>query len=298
MSKISPQDARLTFRALEPVHGMIYFTPHGPEVYRELGITDPRMMYFASRSAAFGPVPAEVTIGAFFNFNPAAVRAVLPAAWEIAAPGDILRARLKAVDRSLRQAWGDDVVGAEVREAADLARRAAERACERLHGRPLFGAHAALPWPDEPHLVLWHAQSLLREFRGDGHVALLLTEGLSGIEALITHSATGEIAPEVLRMSRSWSEQEWAAGVQGLRERGWLTRDEIALSGHGAARRQAIENRTDDLAIYPYEAIGAAGCERLQSLAAPLAIRVIEGDLGFPPALSERYRKAIRAGAR
>ncbi|MEV0291978.1 hypothetical protein [Nocardia sp. NPDC050710] len=298
MTTVSPHNARLTFRALEPVHGMIYFTPHGPDVYRELGITDPRMMYFASRSAALGPVPAEVTISTFFNFNPAVVGAVLPTAWDIASPAEILRARLEAVDRSLRQVWGEDISGAQVREAADLARQAAERACERPQGRPLFAAHAALPWPDEPHLVLWHAQSLLREFRGDGHVALLLTEGLSGIEALITHSGTGEIAPEVLRISRSWSEQDWAAGVNGLRERGWLVDDDIALSEHGKARRAAIESRTDELAVYPYEAIGDAGCERLRVLVAPLTIRVIEGDLGFPPQLSERYRQAIQAGSR
>lgn len=71
-----------------------------------------------------------------------------------------------------------------------------------------------------------------------------------------------------------------------------------ASTGHGAGRREAIENRTDELAVYPYEAIGAAGCERLRSLAASLAIRVIEGDLGFPPVLSQRCRQAIRAGAR
>ncbi|MGF6884560.1 hypothetical protein ABIA39_005795 [Nocardia sp. GAS34] len=298
MSTVSPHNARMTFRTLEPVHGMIYFSPHGPEMYRELGMTDPRMMYFASRSAALGVVPAEVTIATFFNFNPAAVHAVMPAAWDIAPPSDILRARLEAVDRSLRQAWGADVAGPEVQEAAELARRAAVRACERPQGRPLFAAHAALPWPEEPHLVLWHAQSLLREFRGDGHVALLLTEGLSGIEALITHSATGEIAPEVLRISRSWSEEGWAAGVAALRERGWLVEDDIALSVHGTARREAVESRTDELAVFPYEAIGESGCERLRTLGSPLAIRVMEADLGFPPMLSERYRQAIQAGAR
>lgn len=298
MTTVSPHSAHLTFRALEPVHGMIYFTPYGPDEYRELGITDPRMMYFASRSAAFGPVPDTVTIATFFNFNPAAVRAVIPAAWEISAPADILRARLRAVDRSLRQAWGEDITGPEVREAADLARQAAERACTRPHGRPLFAAHATLPWPDEPHLVLWHAQTLLREYRGDGHVALLMTAGLDGTEALITHSATGEISPEVLRASRSWSEADWAAGVRRLRVRGWLADDDLVLSEYGAERRGAIESRTDDLAVHPYEAIGEAGCARLRTLAAPLTIRVMEADLGFPALLSARYRQAIQAEVR
>jgi hypothetical protein len=296
MNSVSSHSARSVFRALEPVHGMIYFSPHGPELYRQLGITDPRMMYFASRSAAFGVVPAEVVIATFFNFNPDVVRQAIPAAWRIAAPERMQGARLQAADRSLRQAWGAAVGGREVGEAAELARAAAERALHRPQGRPLFAAHAALDWPTEPHLVLWHAQTLLREYRGDGHVAQLLSAGLDGIEALITHSATGEIPAEVLRVSRSWSESDWSAGVRGLRERGWLTDDpQLTLSEEGKARRGAIEDRTDELACYPYQAIGADGCTRLRTLAMELATKVVEGELGFPPLLATRYLQAVAA---
>jgi hypothetical protein len=287
---VTPATARHTFRALEPVHGMIYFTPRGPEAYAAAGVTDPRMMYFASRSAALGPVDAGLAIATFFNFNPAVVRLALPSAWDIAAPDRMLAARLEAVDRSLRQAWGADSDGPQVREAAELARRAAERACERPQGRPLFAAHAALPWPDEPHLMLWHAQTLLREYRGDGHVALLLTDGLDGLEALITHGATGAIPGEVLRASRAWSTQEWAEGVERLRTRGWLTDGPgLALSDEGARRRQSIEDRTDELAVHPYEAIGEDGCERLRRLAGPLSAAVVDAGLGFPALLAARY---------
>ena len=125
---------------------MIYFTPHRATAYQAIGITDQRMGYFASRSAAMGPVPAGVTIATFFNFNPAAIGRAIPAAWRIAAPAAILDARLEAADRSLREAWGDEFAGPHVREAADLARAAAERASERPQGRPLFAAHASLPW--------------------------------------------------------------------------------------------------------------------------------------------------------
>src|SRR5271165_6244863 len=222
ISTVTPDTARRTFRRAEPIHGMIYFTPYGPDAYAEVGITHQRMGYFASRSAAMGPAPAETVVATFFNFNPALVHQAIPAAWAIATPAQVLKARLEAVDRSLRQAFGEDVGGPQVREAADLARRAAERASSRPQGRPLFAAHAALPWPDAPHLVLWHAQTLLREYRGDGHVALLLTEGLDGLGALITHAATGGIPAETLRTSRAWSVQEWAAGVERVREQDWL----------------------------------------------------------------------------
>lgn len=269
---------------------MIYFTPYRRDAYGRIGITDQRMAYFASRSAAMGPVPAETVVATFFNFNPVIIHKAIPTAWDITTPGRVLAARLEAVDLSLRQAWGEAVDGPQVREAADLAWRVAGRACERPQGRPLFGAHAALPWPDAPHLVLWHAQTLLREYRGDGHVALLLTEGLDGVEALITHAATGAIPADSLRTTRAWTERDWVAGVDRLRSQGWLAGGpELALSAVGQLRRQSIENRTDELACYPYEAIGEDGCARLAELTGPLSRAIMAADLGFPAPLTARY---------
>src|SRR5262245_10040378 len=98
----------------------------------------------------------------------------------------MLDAQLRGVDRALANLLAD-VDSDIVAEASDLMRRAAEAACARPEGRPLFAGYAALPWPDEPHLVLWHAHYLLRDFRGDGHIAVLTAEGLRGIEALAIH---------------------------------------------------------------------------------------------------------------
>jgi hypothetical protein len=293
VSTVTSRTARLTHRAGEPIHGMIYFTPHRADAYGQVGIADQRMAYFASRAAAMGPVPAETVIATFFNFNPAIIRPVIPSAWEIATPAQVLAARLEAVDRSLRQAWGEEISGSHVRQAADLTRRAAERASSRLQGRPLFAGHACLPWPDAPHLVLWHGQTLLREFRGDGHVALLMTEGLDGLGALITHAATGGIPAEALRTTRAWSEQEWADGVRRARDEGWLADGPgLTLSETGLRRRQSIENRTDELAVFGYEAIGEDGCARLRELTAALSAAVMAADLGFPAALTARYSQA------
>ena len=293
MSAVAAATAKRLHRTAEPIHGMIYFTPHGPDAYAQVGITHPRMTYFASRSAAMGPVPAETVIATFFNFSPAIIKPVIPAAWDIASPAEVLAARLDAVDRSLRQAWGDDVGSSQVQEAADLARRAADRASSQPQGRPLFAGHASLPWPDAPHLVLWHAQTLLREYRGDGHVALLLTEGLDGLSALITHAATGSIPAEALRATRAWSEGEWADGVERVRQQGWLADGpDLNLSAAGQRRRQAIEDRTDELAVYPYEAIGEDGCARLRELTRPLSAAVMAADLGFPSLLAARYTQA------
>jgi hypothetical protein len=262
--------ARKTWRTLEPLHGMIYFVPEASDAYARMGITGTDG-YFASRSAPMGAVAARVVVATFFNFNPELVYSAIPRAWEIAAPEALVAARLEAVDGAFRRLLGDDIVGsAEMARAAELARGMAEDAGARAEGRPLCAGHANLPWPDAPHLVLWHAQSILREFRGDGHVALLLTHGLSGIDALVTHSVSGEVPAHLLRSTRGWSAPAWDGAVTSLRQRGWLTESgDPALTEWGAAQRQEIEEQTDLLAAAPYANLGDDGCAELRRLARP-----------------------------
>jgi hypothetical protein len=262
--------ARKTWRTLEPLHGMIYFVPEAGEEYARLGI-DGRAGYFASRAAPMGAVSADVVVSTFFNFNAELVREAIPGAWQIAAPEALVAARFRAADAAFRRLLGDAVVESEeVRRAASLARTAAEEAGRRPEGRPLAAAHADVSWPTAPHLQLWHAQSILREFRGDGHVALLVVHGLSGIESLITHAATGDVPGHVLRTSRGWSQDQWETAVDALRGRGWLQRGEgLRLTDWGGAQRRAIEVGTDALAAAPYAALGDDGCAELRALARP-----------------------------
>jgi hypothetical protein len=270
---------RSAWQAVEPLHGMIYFVPEAKERYAALGL-DVGAGYFASRSAALGAVSAETVIATFYNFNPAFVRACIPAAWEKATPEQVLAARREAADAALRRGLGDLVDGDGIAEAAALARRAAEAACERPEGRPLFAAHAALPWPTEPHLVLFHAQTLLREFRGDGHLAALLTAELTGLEALVVHAATGYLPASALRKSRQWSEDDWNAAVKVLQERGIVeSGDELGLTENGKALRQRVEDLTDRLAEPAYAALGEDGCARLAELGRPLSDAVIEAGM-------------------
>ncbi len=261
------------WRGLEPTHGMIYFVPEGPEEYAAIGLKGSRMGYFASRAAPLGPVPAEVVIATFFNFHPDLVRRAIPEAWSLAAPADILEARLRAVDRSLRRLLGDDVVtDANVAEASELARTATEGCFAQ--GRPLYAGHASLPWPVEPHLALWHAISLLREFRGDGHIAALVAAGIGPCEALVFHAATGEVPKELLQSSRAWPDDAWAATEASLRDRGLLAADG-SLTAEGATLHQQVEDTTDLGAMAPWEHLGQAGCDRLLELGKPLSRRVV-----------------------
>jgi hypothetical protein len=280
---MDPMVARKTWRTLEPLHGLIYFAPEAAEEYAALGIPAGRTGYFASRAAPMGAVPAEVVIATFYNFRPELVHNALPAAWSIASPDAILEARSRAAARALRRILGDAADSPEIAAAAELARTAARRAVESPEGRPLFAGHASLDWPDDPLLVLWHAQSLLREFRGDGHIAALVTEEITGIEALIIHGGTGEVPRAVLQATRGWTDAEWEDAADGLRARGWLAEGGI-LTDAGRAHRQQIEDRTDVLAVAAYEALGEDECARLRTLARPLSKAVVESSsFGFDP---------------
>jgi hypothetical protein len=267
-----------TWRTLEPLHGMIYFAPEAAEEYEKLGITG-RDGYFASRAAPMGGVSAEVVIATFFNFNPELVRAAVPAAWDCASPDQVVAARFRAVDRALQRLLGWEALRSpEMRRASELARRAADTAIGAIDGRPLCAGHAGLAWPDEPHLVLWHAQSILREFRGDGHVALLMTHGLTGIQALITHAAQGDVPASVLQSTRGWSDSRWHAAIEGLQENGWLSSsDPLALTEWGGARRADIEAQTDLSASTPYVELGVENCAELRDLARPWSRAAVEG---------------------
>ena len=278
---MDPSIARKTWRTLEPYHGLVYFAPEPVVAYAAVGVVG-RSGYFASRAAPMGAVPTEVVQATFFNFNPALVATAMEGVWSATSPAEVLVARLAGADQALRAALGDGPLeGPEVAEAAELARTAAE-ACT-VEGRPLYAGHAALAWPAPPHLQLWHAISLLREFRGDGHIACLVVEGLRGCEALVLHGASGEVSPAVLQSSRAWPDDDWAAASARLAARGWLDGDG-ALSEEGRAARQRIEDRTDALALPPWEALGEEGCERLRALVRPLSKAIVaSGTFGFRP---------------
>ncbi len=264
--------SRKLYRALEPYHAMIYFIPEASQAYKAFGIGG-RMGYFASRGAAMGPVSAELIISAFYNFSPGLVRSAIPAAWQRATPAQLIDARFDAADTALRRVLGERIDSPEVAEAAQLAREASS-ACT-LQGRITYAAHATLEWPTEPHMVLWHAITLLREFRFGGHVAALLADDVGPCEALVMHAATGDVSRQALQTTRSWSDEEWEAAVQNLRERDWLT-SEATLTDKGKAHRDQVEQLTDQLALAPWQHLGDVKCERLRELGRPLSRAIIE----------------------
>ncbi len=221
-----------------------------------------------------GRVGAGPVAAAFYVFNPGLVAHFVPACWEAASPEQVTEARYRGVSAVYERLLGADALAsAEVAEAAELA-RTATAGCA-VPGRALYAAHADLDWPTEPHLALFHALTLLREHRGDGHVATLLSLGLSGLEAQITHCATGHgFTVPVAQGTRGWSEEQWDEGVRGLAGRGLMT-EQGALTDDGRALRSSVERATEVLAVGPWDALGAGATERLTELCQPLVERAL-----------------------
>ncbi|MGW2620141.1 SCO6745 family protein [Streptomyces sp. NPDC001500] len=269
-SALEPLAGRRCHHPLNSLHATHYFSPELGRELGALGITHPRAVNFATRAAALGPVGAGAVTAAFYNYKHDLVARHVPAVWSVAGPGEVLAARLRAVDATLRRLLGEEALAsAEMAEAAGLALRAAE-ACGR-GARPLYSAHADLPVPDEPHLAYWHAATLLREHRGDGHLAVLTSAGLDGLEAIVTHTSTGRgMTPKWVLATRGWSEADWNAAVERLRERGLLDGDG-ELTERGVALREDVERETDRLDLAPYEHLGAEGVARLTALASTFA---------------------------
>jgi hypothetical protein len=263
---LEPRAGRRCHNPLNSLHAAHYFSPDLGRELAAIGVTHPRAVNFAVRSAALGPVGPGAVTAAFYNYKHELVAEHVPAVWRTAAPERVLAARARAVDATLRRLLGEEAVASdEMAEAARLALRATE-ACSRT-ARPLYSAHADLPVPQEPHLAFWHAATLLREHRGDGHLAALMSAELDGLEALVTHTATGRgMTPPWVFTTRGWTQQEWDAAVERLRERGLLDADG-ELTERGTALREEIEAETDRLDRAPYEHLGAEGVRRLTELA-------------------------------
>ncbi|MGW0610833.1 SCO6745 family protein [Streptomyces sp. NPDC002788] len=267
---LEPRAGRRCQHVLNSLHATHYFSPDLGRELGAVGVCDPHAVNFAVRAAALGPVGAGAVAAAFYNYKYELVARHVPAVWETATPGQVLAARVRAVDATLRRLLGEEALAsAEMAEAARLALRAAE-ACGR-GARPLYAAHADLPVPEEAHLAYWHAATLLREHRGDGHLAVLMSAGLDGLEAMVTHTATGKgMTPKWVFTTRGWSQEEWDAAADRLRERGLLDQA-CELTERGLALREEIEQETDRLDRAPYEHLGPEGVARLTELGASFA---------------------------
>ncbi|MFJ2863901.1 hypothetical protein [Kitasatospora sp. NPDC087314] len=258
--------ARALWWLFEPVHAVTYFLPESREAFEAAGLRGGWRGYFASRSAPLGAVDAPPVIAAFFSFSPAMVERALPEVWTHASPDEALAARLKGASAALARLL-EHVDPGQV----ELAVEALERAAGRLDcvGRVLAAANAALPRPTGLYERLWQAATVMREHRGDGHVAALVAAGLDGCEALVVRCAM-DVRRDLLQPMRGWTDEEWEAAAGRLVERGWLTA-EGSVTELGRIRHQSLEAATDLAAARVWEDYPRAELDRLAAALKPIS---------------------------
>jgi len=244
--------ARELWTLYEPIHAVTYFAPEARMAYEEAGLRGYWRGYFAGRAAPLGPVGAEPVIAAFYGFAPQMVRRALPDVWSRCSPEDTLAARQRGAVAALTNLLDDT----DVSEAVGLLETAVGQL--DLAGHVLAAAHAGLPTPDEPLARLWHAAGVLREHRGDGHVAALVAYDLDGCESLVFRAAL-DIPRDVLQPYRGWTDEEWNAAHERLAARRALGNTDL---------HDAIEAATDRAAIRAWHGMDI---DRVREVLSPLA---------------------------
>jgi hypothetical protein len=270
---------RRLWQLAEPIHATTYFAPEALQAFTDAGLRGFWRGYFAGRAAPLGWVGPGAVTAVFFGFAPAFVERAIPSIWSMVEPDRVVDVRLAGVDAALPSLLSG-VDEATLARAAGEARRALDRAS--VAGRPLFAANLDLPWPEAPHLALWHATTLLREHRGDGHVVALTEAGLDPCEAHLTQIAARQAPLESIAPYRGWEDEDWKAAEERLRSRGWLDGDG-GLTAEGTADRQAIEDTTDRLASQPWSDGDAPSLDTLVGLLEPPASAVVaNGTFPYP----------------
>ncbi len=268
---VEPSRPRRMWSLFEPVHAVTYFAAPAAAPFEAAGLRGFWRRYFAGRAAPLGPVGPAPVVAAFFGFAPGMVARALPDVWTRISPAGALAARAAGARAGLSDLLAD-VPGPEVAEAAGLLMTAAGAA--DVSGRVLAAAHAAVPAPDGPLDRLWHAATILREHRGDGHVAALLTAGVSGDESVVLRSALeGGGMRERMQGARGWTDAEWAATEDRLRDQGRLTVSGEATDT-GRDVYAGVEALTDELAAGPWRALGERDTARCAAFLEPMVDRI------------------------
>ncbi len=260
--------ARRMFELVEPI-GMIPYSADEPnEAMFALGFTDYWDTYFAGRAAPLGLVPAAVVDALFYNFAPGEVARHIPRVWSTTTPEAALAARWEGCTDALRGILGDRVGSPEFARAAELLTKAATGT--PVAGRPMYAALRTLPVPDDVVTRMFHAASLLREHRGDGHIAALMVEGVGGLESHALYALGMDQPAEQFGRIHHLPAAQLRTVLDALRDRGLIGADGW-LTGEGRAVRERVESLTDDLAAAPYACLASDELDELATALEPLA---------------------------
>ena len=274
----STSPARALWQCVEPYHAVTYFTEEARAAFEEIGLRGFWRGYFAGRAAPLGAVGPGAIVATFYGFHPDFVARAIPGVWSIVSPDDAVDARQYGAGRALTRLF--DGQDAAIARAARLVLQATD-GCDPF-ARPLFAANADLAWPNEPHVALWHGCTLLREHRGDGHIAALYAADVDPCEAHVLRLAVSGVDRESIAPYRGWDDDDWSAAADRLTDRGWLD-DDRAITPAGIDAHSAVEADTDRMAQGPTRALGEAGLGELLGIMRPLAAALASsGTIPFP----------------
>ena len=264
--------ARRLFELTEPICLVNFVAPEPNDAMAALGFRNYWDGYFAGRSAPLGRVPAEVVHAAFYNFADGEVSRHIPKVWGTTTPEAAHAAREQGCVAALRRILGDLVETPGLARAAELLATASTSA--PTEGRVMYAGLRPLPMPAEPVARLWHAANMLREHRGDGHIAALVSERIGGTEAHVLSALASGIHPaESFGRIHHLPRARLAEVMGGLRDRGLLDASG-RFTDAGRATKDRIESRTDALAERPYDALDPLELDQLRTSLEPIARRL------------------------
>lgn len=262
----------------EPIGANVYFAPEANQAYSALGL-DYMNGYFCSRGASLGRPPGLVVASAFGVFNPEVVSAAVDNGWAKTTPEALLQARYDGATASLRRLLGTPEP-AKVARAVELMLRGLAVAAPA--GHPIYAGLRALPFPDEPIGQLWRCCDMVREHRGDSHIAVWTRAGVTPVEIQLMMELVMGIPLKSFSRTRGWSLEQMDEALDAMRTRGWLEGD--AFTEQGRAFRETIESDTDDMETPIVEAIGA-DFDELIDILRPWARTIVEAGIeggGYP----------------
>lgn len=268
-SAVTASMARRLFDLVEPIAVVTYMADEPTRAVMALGPLTMWDAYFAGRAAPLGrTAPAEVVHALFYNFADGEVARHIPRVWDMVTPERATAARQQGSVASLRRILGDVADSPGVTRAADLLVKAGLSA--RIEGRALYAAVRTLPVPTDPVARLWHGANLLREHRGDGHIAALLTVGIGGTEAHVLHALSEGMPAETFGRVSHLPHRQLGAVVAGMHSRG-LIGDDGWLTAAGRHAKERVESLTDDLAAPAYDILELDEIDLLVNDLEPLA---------------------------
>ncbi|MEJ8279136.1 SCO6745 family protein [Pseudonocardia spirodelae] len=214
--------------------------------------------YVGGRGGPFGgQAPGALVAATFAVFEPGFVGSTWDSARALLDVEELQRLRDDETAASLREVLGDEAGSARLAEVAG----ALERAVDAVSGagRPLFSALRARPRPSDPAGLLWRAADLVREHRGDGHVAACVAAGLDPVRMGILAELWVGYPLGEYSGTRAWPEEMATAGARRLAEQGLITSagPDAELTGDGRRFRDGIEAATDSSQDDLLAALGA-----------------------------------------